>query len=74
MNESRNTVKRRTMVLLDIKQAFDRANSAVIVDAMANKGIKGRLLGWVAAFLTGRTGKVRCKDHLTTAFKIELGF
>ena len=44
-----------------------------MLEALADKGIKGRLLRWVSDFLTGRTAKVRFQGRLSTAHRHTLG-
>ncbi|XP_075556524.1 uncharacterized protein LOC142588571 [Dermacentor variabilis] len=59
------TAKRRGeagyLVLLDVESAFDRLPHTTIMDALDALGVCGRMRSYVAAFLGGRTMRVRVR-------------
>ncbi|XP_070378191.1 uncharacterized protein [Dermacentor albipictus] len=63
------TTKRRGeagyLVLLDVESAFDRLPHATIMDALDALGVCGRMRGYIAAFLGGRTMRVRVGGALS---------
>ena len=46
------------VVLFDFSKAFDRVSHSVLLDKLSNLGIGGRVLSWLADFLTGRVMRV----------------
>ena len=53
------TKKVLLIVFFDIEKAFDSASHIAILHTLFNKRIKGRMLKWIADFLSGRHFKVR---------------
>ena len=43
------------IVSFDCKAEFDKAPHRHVIEALAQKGIKGMILSWYASFLTGHT-------------------
>ena len=52
-------------VFLDLEKAFERADVTVILHLLAKKGVTGRLLRWVGAYLQDREASVRFQGHLS---------
>ena len=52
-------------VLLDLSKAFDKLSIAKIVEAAINIGIRGKLLLWLIAYLSGRTAKIRIGETMS---------
>ncbi|XP_072145534.1 uncharacterized protein [Dermacentor andersoni] len=63
------TAKRRGeagyLILLDVESAFDRLPHATIMDALDALGVCGRMRSYIAAFLGGRTMRVRVAGALS---------
>lgn len=60
-------------VFIDLKGAFDKANRDVILEELINKGVTGKLLGWVESYLSGRKGKVLYQGCESNEMDLELG-
>ncbi|KAG0730427.1 putative RNA-directed DNA polymerase from transposon BS [Chionoecetes opilio] len=61
------------VVFLDLEKAFELARPSAILEALAERGIGGRLLQWIAGFLTGRSARVHFQGRLSTAHAHTLG-
>ena len=42
------------VVFLDLEKAFELVNPMIILDTLARKGVQGRLLGWIKAYISNR--------------------
>ena len=60
-------------VFIDLKGAFDRANSQVILEELVGKGIKGKLLQRIESYPSGRKAKVLFQGHTSEDMDLELG-
>ena len=60
-------------VFLDLEKAFEMANPSAILEALAEKGVRGRLLQWLEGFLTERSACVRFQGHFSTPQPHTLG-
>ena len=58
---------------IDLKGAFDRANSQVILEELVGKGVKGKLLQWIESYLNGRKAKVCYQGCESEEMDLELG-
>lgn len=61
------------VVFLDLEKAFEMASPPGILNALAEKGVRGHLLQWVRGFLTGRRAQVRFQGHLSDSHSHTLG-
>ncbi|XP_064104322.1 uncharacterized protein LOC135214183 [Macrobrachium nipponense] len=68
---SNANVKCRAFV--DLKGAFDRACSDVILEELVNKGVRGILLRWIRSYLTERRAKVWFQGSESEEMLMELG-
>ena len=57
----------------DFKATFDKAPHSFVIQAQADKGIKGKALSWFASFLTDRTKQVKVRDCLSVIYDIISG-
>ena len=53
-------------VFLDMEKAFELANPDSILDLLVTKGVKGRLLAWVADYLRGRCARVKFQGRVAS--------
>lgn len=68
------TLRRRGLVVfIDLEKAFELANPAAILSALARKGVRGHLLKWLRDFFTGRGASVRFQGAVSTRHKHVLG-
>ena len=56
------------IVFCDIEKAFDSASHTAILHALFNKGIRGRLLRWIADFFSNRSFNIRINNNLSENF------
>ena len=54
-------------VYFDLKGAFDQADHSGILHKLAQSGIRGRMLRWLQAYLTGRSFRVSVAGSLSSA-------
>ncbi|XP_071550556.1 uncharacterized protein [Panulirus ornatus] len=47
------------VVFLDLEKAFELASPLAILETLAEKGVQGRLIGWIQDYLTHRQERVR---------------
>lgn len=59
----------KSLIFLDLEKAFERASPEAILSTLANKGIEGRLLGWLGDFFRDREALVRFQGHSSTPHK-----
>jgi hypothetical protein len=57
----------------DFKAAFDKAPHRFVVQALADKGIRGKALSWFASFLTGRTQQVKVGECHSAIYDVISG-
>ena len=62
-----------SLLLLDVSGAFDNVNHQRLLWNIRELGFNENLVGWIASFLTGRTGRTRFNEGLMQPFKIEAG-
>ena len=61
-------------VFVDLQGAFDRANGEIITYELANLGVTGRMLKWIADYLSDRKASVYYQGHNMSEQKtLELG-
>ena len=60
-------------VFVDLKGAFDKANKDVILEELVSKGIKGKLLRWIADYLSDRKARVWFQGFESDEHSLELG-
>ena len=60
-------------MFVDLKGAFDKANKDVILESLVSKGIKGKLLTWIADYLSNREASVWFQGHESEQKEFELG-
>ena len=58
---------------LDLEKAFELCNKEVILESLAKKGIKGRLLKWVKDFLSNRKARTTYQGHISSLQQFEQG-
>jgi len=61
------------IVFLDLEKAFELANHDAILHALAEKGVKGKLLKWVKDYLSNRKARVRFQGHTSDFYPFENG-
>ena len=64
---------RPVAVFLDLEKAFELANRLAITELLVKKGIRGRMLSWLADYLDHRTAKVRFQGTLSEPLTFENG-
>jgi Reverse transcriptase (RNA-dependent DNA polymerase) len=52
-------------ISFDFQAAFDKAPHSCVLNALVEKGIRGKALDWYASFLRGRTQQVKVGDALS---------
>lgn len=61
------------VVFLDLEKAFELANPLAILDGLARKNIRGRLLRMVADYLHGRQARVKLQGYYSDYHCLENG-
>ena len=61
------------MILFDFSKAFDRVPHNLLIHRLAQLGIHGSLLNWLASFLTSRTQSVHVSDLYSPPTSVESG-
>ena len=61
------------VVFLDLGKAFELASPLAILDTLATKGIKGKLLCWLREYLRERTARVKFQEHFSRIHSHQLG-
>lgn len=61
------------VVFLDLEKAFELASPSAILEALAERGVAGKLLGWLTGYLSGRRARVRFQGHLSNLHPHTLG-
>ena len=61
------------VVFLDLEKAFELASPSAIADALAARGVKGRLLRWTYDYLSDRTARVRFQGQNSSLQVFENG-
>lgn len=51
------------LILLDLEKTFELADPPTITTSLADKGIKGKLLGWIEDYLIERKASVHFQGH-----------
>ena len=54
------------LVLIDVEKTFEMASSIVVLQVLANAGIRGKMLAWLRDFLTNRSGRVIFQNACST--------
>ena len=68
-----STSTRPVAVFIDLEKAFELAAKLPIVSALIRKGVKGKMLAWLADYLTDRSAQVRFQGKLSTPVTFENG-
>lgn len=53
------------LILLDLEKAFELADPPSIAAILAEKGVKGKLLGWIEDYLTNRRASLKFKGQIS---------
>ena len=61
------------LILIDIEKAFEMISSTVVLHALANAGIGGKMLSWIHDFLNGRTGAVQFQNEYSSSMTFKNG-
>ena len=61
------------VVFLDLEKAFELASPLAIQETLIHKGVKGRLLAWIADYFKNRSANVRFQGHLSQHMPLENG-
>ena len=61
------------VIILDFSKAFDVVSHRKLLAKLENYGIRGELLIWIKAFLTGRTQQVVVNGRSSTKAQVESG-
>ena len=61
------------VAFVDLEKAFELAQPLVILEALVERGVGGRLLCWLRGFLMGRIARVRFQGTLSEPHEHELG-
>ncbi|XP_047476050.1 uncharacterized protein LOC125029908 [Penaeus chinensis] len=64
-------VPKTILVMLDLERAFKLADPTVITAILAEKGVKGKLLGWIQDYLTNRSASVSFQGHTSRSLTFE---
>lgn len=64
---------RAAALFIDIEKAYEMTNRTVALNLMANDGIRGNMLGWLADFLHKRQGATLFQGHLSRLGQFENG-
>lgn len=60
-------------IFLDLEKAFELASRLAVTELLINKGVKGRMLSWLADYLHERSAKVRYQGILSQSLRFENG-
>ena len=69
MDQSKATI----IAFLDITKAFDSVDHRLLVDALDNCGIRGKLLDLIKSFLINRTQSVQINGTVSNPLPIRTG-
>ncbi|UYV84791.1 hypothetical protein LAZ67_X003521 [Cordylochernes scorpioides] len=58
---------------IDLSQAFDRVWKGRLIKKLDKLGIRGKMMGWIGSFLTGRTFQVNFKEQLSKTGRLFQG-
>ncbi|XP_027218621.1 uncharacterized protein [Penaeus vannamei] len=61
------------VVFLDLEIAFELSSPLAIQESLIHKGIRGKLLAWVADYFKNRTANARYHGHLSQLLPLEDG-
>ena len=61
------------LILLDFSKAFDKVNHSKLILKLHKYGIRGNVLGWVRAFLDGRSQSVVVEDEESGSVPVTAG-
>ena len=61
------------LILLDFSKAFDKVNHSKLILKLQKYGIRGNVLGWVRAFLDGRSQRVVVEDEESGSVPVTAG-
>ena len=64
---------RSAAVFLDLEKAFELVSSTVVLNVLAKKGIKGKLLSWIRSYLEDRKGTVVFQGHCSDVRNFDNG-
>ena len=63
----------KAVIYVDFEKAFEIADKSVILSALAELNIQGKLLTWLEDFLSNRTAHVKNKKYRSAAFECLAG-
>ena len=61
------------VVYIDLKNAYDKAWRQAILYKLATKGIRGKIMRWLANYLTNRKARVLTEGHESEEYPVENG-
>ena len=61
------------IVFLDLEKAFELANPTAILNNLANRKVKGKLLSWIKDFLTERKANLKYQGAISDTMPFENG-
>ena len=61
------------IVMVDMSKAFDRVKHQCLIDKLFTLGVNGRVLLWLASYLSGRSQRVKVCDALSDAVPCSRG-
>ena len=64
---------RSAAVFLDLEKDFELVSSTVVLNVLAKKGIKGKLLSWIWSYLEDRKGTVVFQGHCSDVRNFDNG-
>ena len=65
--------KPAVIVFLDLEKAFELANPSAILNSLANRNVKGKLLSWIKEFLTERKANLKYQGAISETMPFENG-
>ena len=73
-DQPQRTIKQKPIaVFLDLEKAFELANKLAITDKLIERGVRGRMLAWLADYLTDRSACVRFQGAYSEKLMFENG-
>ena len=61
------------VIFLDLEKAFELANPLAILEGLARRGIRGKLLSWIREYFRERSARIRFQGHLSGYLPLENG-
>ena len=65
--------RRAIIIFMDLEKAFETASAPAILESLAIRGAKGKILQWSKDFLAERMAHVKFQGHLSTTKTFENG-